>query len=221
MIELVIFDWDGTLMDSTARIVDCMQRAFRELGHAVPPAEAVRELIGLELNRTVAILAVGASAAQVTAVAARYRQAYASADGVPSHLFGDVLPTLVALRRAGCRLAVATGKSRRGLHRAFDATGVRHLFDASRCGEECAAKPAPQMVESILAELDVAASAALVVGDTEYDLAMAQAAGVAAAAVSYGAHSRERLLAMRPRFIIDAMDELPRHILARDHPVNP
>jgi phosphoglycolate phosphatase len=214
VIELVIFDWDGTLMDSTARIVDCMRRAFRELGHAAPNSEDIRELIGLELSHTVATLAGGASAAQVAALAARYRLAYASSAGVSSCLFADVRPTLTALRSAGCRLAVATGKSRRGLQRAFDDTGVTHLFDASRCGDECAAKPAPHMVESILAELEVPASAALVVGDTEYDLAMAQAAGVAAAAVSYGAHSRARLSAMRPRFILDAMHELPPHVLA-------
>lgn len=208
MIQLIVFDWDGTLMDSEARIVTAMQQAFAAAGAVAPTPGAVREIIGLDLNHAVARLGPALPGAEVAGIAQHYRERYARLHAVPSPLFEDAEPTLAALRAAGYLLAIATGKSRRGLDRALEESGVADYFATSRCGEECAPKPDPAMLRDILMDLDTPPERSLMVGDTEFDLLMARAAGTHAAAVTYGAHPRERLLEHRPALVIEALSEL-------------
>ncbi|MCC6705963.1 MAG: HAD-IA family hydrolase [Gammaproteobacteria bacterium] len=208
MIKLIVFDWDGTLMDSEARIVTAMQQAFAAEGAPPPPPAAVREIIGLDLGVAVARLGRDLASRQAAAIVSAYRTLYARLHAVPSPLFDDAEATLAMLDAAGYLLAIATGKSRRGLDRALEESGVGGYFATSRCGEECAPKPDPAMLRDILWDLDTPPAAALMVGDTEFDLLMAQAAGTHAAAVTYGAHPRERLLEHRPALVVDALRDL-------------
>lgn len=209
MFELVVFDWDGTLMDSRARIVHAMGEACRALALPVPAAAAVHAVIGLDLVEAARRLLPGSDAATAAALAARYRLEYVAAQGVPEPLYPDAEATLDTLRGKGCLLAVATGKSRRGLDRALAESGLAPFFDATRSADECAAKPAPDMLLELMEELDVAAAVTLMVGDTTFDLEMARAAGVSAAALTHGAHPRQELAARRPRWLLDALGELP------------
>lgn len=209
MIRLVVFDWDGTLMDSEARIVTAMQQAFRAHGARSPSRPAIREIIGLDLGVAVAQLGPQLGGGEILSVVNDYRRRYAGLHGIPSPLFDGALKVLAQLAEAGYTLAIATGKSRRGLDRAMDESGVAAYFATTRCGEEAAPKPDPAMLHDILLDLDAAPSAALMVGDTEFDLQMAAAAGVRAGAATYGAHPRERLLALTPALVLDAIVELP------------
>lgn len=209
MIRVVVFDWDGTLMDSEARIVMAMQQAFLASGALRPSRPAIREIIGLDLGVAVARLGPQLGASQIQAVVADYRQHYARLHAVPSPLFDGALAVLAQLTEAGYTLAVATGKSRRGLDRAMDESGVAAYFATTRCGEEAASKPDPAMLHDIMLDLDAAPAEAIMIGDTEFDLLMAAAAGVRAGAATYGAHDRQRLLALKPALIVDAIEALP------------
>ena len=209
MIKLVVFDWDGTLMDSEARIVTAMRRAFAAEGAVKPAAAAVREIIGLDLGVAVSRLGALLPEAQVAAIVQRYRLLYAQLQVIPSPLFEGAKATLAQLAEAGYLLAVATGKSRRGLDRALEESGVGDYFATTRCGEEAAPKPDPAMLRDILWDLDTSPQQTLMVGDTEFDLLMAAAARTHAAAATYGAHGRERLVGLKPAIVIDALEELP------------
>lgn len=193
--ELIVFDWDGTLMNSEARIVACMQRAAADIGEAVPPPARARDVIGLGLDTAVARLFPGADAARVGALVDAYRRHWLG-DEVEAAVMFDGANALVAeLHRRGFLLGVATGKSRRGLDKAIVESGLGEYFHATRCADETFSKPHPQMLEEILTDLDTAPASALVVGDTEYDMQMAASAGVDAVGVTHGVHGAERLLA--------------------------
>lgn len=193
--ELIVFDWDGTLMNSEARIVACMQRAAADIGEAVPPPAQARDVIGLGLDTAVARLFPGADAARVGALVDAYRRHWLG-DEVEAAVMFDGANALVAeLHRRGFLLGVATGKSRRGLDKVIVESGLGEYFHATRCADETFSKPHPQMLEEILTDLDTAPASALVVGDTEYDMQMAASAGVDAVGVTHGVHGAERLLA--------------------------
>ncbi len=209
MIKLVVFDWDGTLMDSEARIVTAMQRAFEAEGASAPPRAAVREIIGLDLVVGVSRLDPTLARARIEGIVQGYRQLYASLHAIPSPLFDGAQTTLAKLAEAGYTLAIATGKSRRGLDRALEESGIGDYFATTRCGEEAAPKPDPAMLRDILWDLDTAPEHTLMIGDTEFDLVMAAAARTHAGAATYGAHARQRLLDLKPAIVIDALDELP------------
>lgn len=195
---MVVFDWDGTLMDSAAKIVNCFQCAAHDVDVAVPSPEAVRGIIGLGLSEALAQLFPDADDAQRRRLTEAYRDHFLERDETRTALFPGVAEGLAALRDEDMVLAIATGKARRGLDRVLDETGIGHLFNASRCVDEALSKPHPQMLRDILEATGVGARDALMVGDTTFDLQMAAAADMDALAVSYGAHPVEPLLAERP-----------------------
>lgn len=210
--ELIVFDWDGTLMDSQARIVDCILAAFADLGLAGPSREAAADIIGLGLDDAMARLWPGSSAAGRATLADRYRHHYLFTDRTPAELFPGALEALEHLRSSGYLLAVATGKSRRGLAQALEETGLGALFHATRCADETFSKPHPQMLLELMDELGVRANATLMVGDTEYDLQMATNAGAHSLAVSYGVHDAGRLLACGPLACLESLNAIPGYL---------
>lgn len=213
--ELIVFDWDGTLMDSAAKIVNCFRMALTDVGLPPVPEAAIRHVIGLGLTEAVDALIPHADRATVTRVVERYREHFLHLDATSMPLFPGVIEGLERLSRAGLRLAVATGKARRGLKRVLDDSAIGHLFCATRCADEAVSKPHPRMLHDILAVTGVAPERALMVGDTSYDLLMAQAAGMSSLAVSYGVHAREHLLQHGPLACLDSFIDVCRWLDAR------
>jgi phosphoglycolate phosphatase len=205
--DLIVFDWDGTLMDSAAAIVDSLIAACRDLSIEPPPEERARHIIGLGLDDALRCAVPELEPRRYAELSQRYRVHYVARDH-ELRLFAGVGELLVELADRGYRLAVATGKSRAGLDRALTASGVRHLFDDSRCADECRSKPDPQMLEELMDCAFAEPARTLMIGDTTHDLQMARNAGVAAVAVSYGAHPGEALHAERPVFCAASVTEL-------------
>ncbi len=205
--DLIVFDWDGTLMDSTTAIVHALQNAARDIGVPVPSDEAASHIIGLGLIDALQHAMPDLPMEQYRALAERYRYHYLVRDH-ELRLFDGIETLLDRLRGNGHSLAVATGKTRVGLDRAMDATGLRPRFLASRCADECHSKPHPQMLEELIAEFAVEPERVLMIGDTTHDLHMALNAGVAGVGVTYGAHPREKLDTASPRFCANTVDEL-------------
>lgn len=205
--SLIVFDWDGTLLDSTATIAQSVQAAARDLGLPVPSDERARHIIGLGLLDAMRYAMPGLPESRYPEVADRYRHHYLAKDHELS-LFSGAAELVNTLAESGYLLAVATGKSRKGLDRAFAVSGLGERFHASRCADECYSKPHPQMLEELINEFDVEAESTLMIGDTTHDLLMAKNAGVAAVGVSYGAHPRDSLLALEPRYCADTVGQL-------------
>jgi len=207
--ELVVFDWDGTLMDSTAVIAASLQEACRDVGIAVPSEHDAKYVIGLNLAATFDHVAPGLDEEGRRRLAERYRHHFLAREN-EMPLYGGVREMLDDLLVRGHRLAVATGKARRGLDRALEATGLRDKFEVTRCADEGFAKPHPEMLLMLLDIAGVAAGGAVMVGDTTHDLELAANAGVDGVAVSYGAHA-EALLATRPaKARFSSVADLPR-----------
>lgn len=205
--EVIVFDWDGTLMDSTAAIVRAMCAACRDLGLPEPPDGRARQVIGLGLAEALAMAVPELTPSRYDEMVARYRHHYLARDQELS-LFVGAATLLEQLAAAGYLLAVATGKSRNGLNRALVHTGVQSLFQASRCADECFSKPHPQMLHELMDELGTQADDMLMIGDTAHDLLMAKNAGVAALGVSYGAHPVARLAECDPLACVHSVEEL-------------
>lgn len=212
--QLLVFDWDGTLMDSEFRIVTCMQAAARGAGIPEPTAKAARDIIGLGMTEAVNQLFGHPSPSVTTAIIDHYRQHWLSDDLAPSPLFEGARELLATLEQSGYLLAVATGKSRRGLDRVLDETGLGGHFVATRCADEAFSKPHPQMLLDILERTGMDAGQTLVIGDTEYDMAMAANAGAHRVGVSHGVHRPERLLEQGALTCFNHLNELP-HWLAQ------
>jgi phosphoglycolate phosphatase len=207
--DVLIFDWDGTLMDSEAHIVACLEVAMREVGVEPRPADELKQVIGLGLYEALAALMPEESATLHQQATEAYRRFFLSGDATPSELFPGVEAALQQLFEEGFQLAIATGKSRRGLDKVMRQTQLASLFSLSRCADETFSKPHPQMLEEILTNLDVSAHRALMVGDTEFDLQMAANIGMPSLGVNYGVHSVERLQRHKPLAILDQFGELP------------
>ena len=205
---IAIFDWDGTLCNSIDHIVDSMQDTARELRMTVPTAAAVRDIVGLGLPEAISRLFPDIDEALSADVAATYSRHFASPDRSPAQLFDGALATLNSLRDRGIELAVATGKSRRGLDRVLASLSLSNFFDTTRCADETRSKPHPMMVHEIMAERGKSAAKAVVIGDSEYDLGMACEAGVRCVAVSFGVHSEDRLAAYDPLAIVHDLPAL-------------
>jgi phosphoglycolate phosphatase len=208
--QLVIFDWDGTLMDSVARIVACMRAAALDCGLPVPEAAAVRHIIGLSLSDAFPLLFGPLAPARADAMLASYRRHYLERDHTPSPLFAGAADTVAGLHQSGYRLAVATGKAREGLDRVLLETGLGRYFHALRGADQARSKPHPLMLEQILDELRLRPDQAVMVGDSSYDLAMAEAIGMDRIGVTYGVHGRNLLCQHTPLTLIDDIRQLPR-----------
>lgn len=205
---LFIFDWDGTISDSTAKIVRCMQLAAEDSGLEVLPDEDIRNIIGLGLPEAISSLYPQANADEREKIRLGYSAHFLREDTLPSPFFPGVLDTLDSLRQDGFILTVATGKSRRGLDRVLDNLDLKSFFHASRCADETASKPHPRMLHELLLEFSASAQEAVMVGDTEYDMAMAREIDMHRIAVTYGAHHIDRLLPYEPRMCIDSFNEI-------------
>jgi phosphoglycolate phosphatase len=205
--ELVVFDWDGTLMDSEAHIVSCMQRAAADLDMPALSRDKVRNIIGLGMREAVATLFPQHDDDAYQAIIDRYRVHFFTDD--LSAPFDGVEDVLQSLRDQGYLLAVATGKSRRGLDRVLKHIGYEQYFIETRCADETCSKPHPQMLQEIMEVLDIRPEQTLMIGDTEYDLKMAHAAGAVPLGVDYGVHERERLIDCKPVGCLSSIQELP------------
>ncbi len=207
--DLLVFDWDGTLMDSAHRIVTCMQRAARDAGHPVPDEAAVREIIGLGMREAVSRLWPAANSAEIDDIIEAYRTHWLGDEIPASSLFPGAETVVRWAREADYLLAVATGKSRRGLDKVLEETSLSDCFDMTRCADEAHSKPHPQMLQDILTDLNTAPARALVIGDSEYDMLMAANAGVDALGISHGVHERDRLIANGALTVLDELAALP------------
>lgn len=205
--ELLVFDWDGTLMDSAAAIVGALQSACADLGLPVPSEERARYIIGLSLNDAMKHVLPGIDPSHYPRIAERYRVHYLRRDP-DTTLFPGAAELVAALNEAGFLLAIATGKGRRGLDRVLESTGLKGMFHASRCADEGHSKPDPGMLEALFSELGVSNRQALMIGDTTHDMEMACALGVARVAAAYGAHPRDALLAFEPLACVDDLSAL-------------
>ena len=204
--RLIVFDWDGTLIDSHSAIVECMQEASRELGLPIPERERASHVIGLGLHDAMRIVAPELPARRYPEFVDSYRRNFLAREDSMRPFPG--MPQLVQSLREERTLAIATGKSRRGLERALKATGLERHFRASRCADETSPKPHPAMLLELMAELGFGAGQVVMIGDTSHDMQMAAAAGVDSLAVSYGAHPREGLLACGPLACVSSVEEL-------------
>ena len=205
--DLLVFDWDGTLMDSAAHIAFALQEAFRDLALPVPSTKDARHVIGLGLKDAMTYLNPDLNREHYERVADRYRVHFLTGDH-KVELFPAVASGIRTLSQDGYLMAVATGKSRRGLDRSLSATGLDPYFHASRCADEGYPKPHPEMLEVIMGMLGASSDRTLMIGDTTHDLQMAKNAGVSAVAVSYGAHLIEDLQGMNPAGCVGSFEQL-------------
>lgn len=205
--DLIAFDWDGTLFDSTAIITRCIQQAVADVGGTVPSDKDASYVIGMGLMQALAHAAPDVPTDKYPLLGERYKHHYFQHLNDIS-LFDGVLPMLADLRSRQHWLAVATGKSRKGLDEALATAMLRDVFDASRTADETAGKPHPRMLQELMAEFGVEPERVLMVGDTTHDLQMAVNAGCASVGVSYGAHTPDAFEALQPRFVAHSVAQL-------------
>jgi phosphoglycolate phosphatase len=206
-VRLIVFDWDGTLMDSEAQIVSCLRAAVRDLALEPLNDETLRNVIGLGLREALDALVPGRSEEFYQGFVARYRHHWFNSGG--SSLFAGVREMLDQLRDRRLFLGVATGKSRRGLDRVLGETGLAGHFDATRCADEAPSKPHPRMLLDLMDRLAVTPAQTIMVGDTEYDMQMAVNAGAAKIGVTTGVHSEQRLNRHAPLVCLRRVADMP------------
>ncbi len=206
--DLIIFDWDGTLIDSVHWITECLQQAARDCDLAVPDARLARSVIGLSLERAMSTLFPHASSADIPPLMTAYRRYYDEKNLGREDLFDGVPELLGDLREQGYQLAVATGKSRNALNQALSSTGYTDWFQATRAASETASKPNPLMLLQLMEELDCPPERTLMVGDSLHDLEMARNAKIDAIGVVTGANDRDELLALNPVLVLNQTADL-------------
>jgi phosphoglycolate phosphatase len=202
--DLIIFDWDGTLMNSEAKIVNCFRKAVTDIGIEFPGSQAVRNIIGLGLKEALDSLLPEQDEKTRETVVSRYRDHFLHLDETEMPLFEGVEEGLDKLASQDYLLAIATGKARMGLDRVLSATGLADRFVATRCSDEAISKPHPKMVLDILDQTGISAERVIVVGDTTYDIQMGHRAGTETLAVCYGVHDAGRLMQENPLDCVDS-----------------
>lgn len=211
--DLIIFDWDGTLIDSIDWIARCLQAAANETRLETPDYQAAKSVIGLSIERATETLFPDANADEVLDLVARYETAYFSKKISRDDLFSGVYEMLETLKNAGFKLAIATGKTREGLDEALNATNTRDLFCITRCADETESKPHPLMLHEIMAHTKIAPERTLMVGDSTHDLQMALNAGIASIGVASGAHDLAQLQNCQPLHCFLQTTELLPHFI--------
>jgi phosphoglycolate phosphatase len=206
--SVLVFDWDGTIIDSASTIAECIRRAAADIGLPVPTKEQASHVIGLGLQDALRHAVPGLAPERVPEFVERYREHFRASEN-QMDLFAGMRDLLAALSTART-LGIATGKSRRGLDRSLEATRLKPYFRASRCADETNPKPHPAMLLELMDELEAPSDAVLMIGDTTHDLEMARAAGVDALAVTYGAHAEQGLRSCQPRACVASVAELDR-----------
>lgn len=210
--ELIIFDWDGTIIDSESHIIESMKLAIKDEGLEVPAESNIRHIIGLSLSRAVEALFPDISENAIQRLSDRYREHFFSETTSASELFDGVADVIQDLHAHGYYLAVATGKGRHGLDLALNNSGLKPFFHITRCADETRSKPDPLMLDEILTDLDLDSKKAIMVGDTSYDLEMANNINMDSIAVTYGMHDKEHLEASNPTYFIDAIEQLSQFV---------
>ncbi|MCU8106282.1 HAD-IA family hydrolase [Shewanella sp. SM101] len=232
--DLVIFDWDGTLMDSIGKIITCIENMAKALRLPIPTESDIRDIIGLSMTEALRVLfpqGLNPSASSTYCqplhpknafsqgeddpyqqMRAEFKAQYLHLDTTPTPLFAQAPVLIDELHTQGYQLAVATGKARAGLDRVFAQTGLGRYFVASRCADEVHSKPHPEMISSLLKELNIAPNRALMVGDSLLDLTMAANAGIDSIGVTYGAHCADKLLQAGPIALIDSPAQLLQYL---------
>ncbi len=206
--DLIIFDWDGTLVDSVDWIVSCMIEAAREQGCAIPNEQDVRDIVGLSIHKALDRLFPGLDEGTGKKLIASYSERFFSKQITREDLFEGVNDMLQSFKQAGYQLAVATGKGRYGLDRAMHGTGLDDFFDITRCADETASKPSPDMLDEIINEMNVSKHRVVMVGDSVHDMEMAVNAGISSIAVLCGANSQKQLQQFNPLLNIQQTTEL-------------
>lgn len=206
--DLIIFDWDGTLIDSIDWIARCLKKAGELCDYAVPDHQAAKDVIGLSIDKAMLALFPEADESMQKQLVAHYSREYFSREISRDDLFAGVYDMLLQLKDSGYQLAVATGKTRAGLNEALARTGMADLFCTTRCADETASKPDPRMLNEIVAYAQVGRERTLMVGDSIHDLQMAMNAEIPSVAVSCGAHSEEFLQQYRPLLCLDQPSRL-------------
>lgn len=214
--DLVIFDWDGTLVDSRGVIVATMQTAMAEEGLEPLPGEEIQQIIGLGLDEALRTLLPGADEASYERLRLAYGNRFQSYAATTMPFFSGAPEGLDELQASGVRLAVATGKSRRGLDRMLKEWGMTDFFHATRCADETASKPDPRMLREILADLETPLERAVFVGDTAFDMEMGYRMGMPRVAVTYGVHPADRLAPWRPQGWAHSFADVMAHILPNE-----
>lgn len=206
--QLIVFDWDGTLVDSVDWIVECIQSGARQEGLREPEKYSIQDVIGMSLSGAMRTLFDGVSEEHIQRLVKCYRANYLSRQISPEDLFPDVVSVLSTLIEQGKTLAVATGKGRAGLNAAMQGTGLESYFRNSRCADETHSKPNPHMLLELMRETGFDSEQTVMIGDSVLDLQMAQKAGAASVGVTYGVHDAKRLQVYRPLACIDALSRL-------------
>lgn len=210
--DLIVFDWDGTLMDSAGAIVQAIFAACRDLSLPLPPESRARHVIGLGLQDALGHAVPELPVSDYPRMVERYRHHFLSRDK-ELELFPGVIDLVEQLAASDIWLGVATGKSRLGLNRALSHTGLGRYFHATRCADECSSKPHPQMLQELMAEFGVPPERTLMVGDTTHDIGMAHNAGARSLAVTFGAHPEAQLRSLAPLAVVDSPEEMAQWLL--------
>lgn len=209
--KLVIFDWDGTVMDSVTKIVNCIRSSAESLNLVPPSDEAIKNIIGMSLEKAIDVLFPD-NVVQHQALISGYKYQY-SVDTTPTPVFANVVSVLNALKEQGIVLAVATGKGRGGLERLLEQSQLRHFFSATRTSDEAQSKPSPDMLYQLLEELGISAQHAVMIGDTQIDMTMAKAAGMDRIGVTMGVHNAQQLNKLSPVATVDNYLQLQQVLL--------
>lgn len=210
--QLIIFDWDGTIIDSQAHILSCMKKAMLDENLPQPGDDQIRHIIGLSLDNAILALYPELDEVTVSTIADNYRRHFFADSNHQSELFRGAAETIQDLHASGYYLAVATGKGRRGLDIALKNTGLEPFFHCTRCADETRSKPDPMMLDEILTDLDLDPGNAIMVGDTSYDMDMAGNIKMDCIAVTYGMHDVKHLQNSSPTYFIDSIDQLSQYV---------